>query len=434
MRFKSTERREHEERMKWWNEARFGMFIHWGLYSVLGRDCWVMYRERIPKEEYAQLAKEFHPPKEFNVESWVKLAKEAGMKYMVLTTRHHDGFCLFDSKVSDFSSVKTAAKRDFFAEYVRACRKFGMRVGFYYSLLDWRFPGYFRGPEKDPQGFNEMVEQAHAQVKELLSNYGKIDYLFYDGEWIPSIAFTRTLIEQGESPTAAKYWRSKQLNRMVRELQPQIIINNRSGLDEDVDTPERYVVPSKEGRAWESNMTTGDGWGYLEYEPKIKSVHLLIEHLVTCAGNGGNFLLNVGPKPDGTIQEEFTVRLREIGEWMKKNGESIYGSERVPSGFGVGALGAWWTPLGSVTAKGNVAYIHILRWPSSESATLTGIKNRVLGARILATGEKVAFEETNNGKLFLKGLPQNPPDPYDTVIALELDGKPEPFDYSGIPL
>jgi len=148
--------------MKWWNESRFGMFIHWGLYSILRRGCWVMHNERIPKGEYRQLAKEFNPSRKFKVESWVKLAKKAGMKYMVLTTRHHDGSCLFGSKVSDFTSVKTAAKRDFVAEYVKACRKFGMRVGFYYSLLDWRFPGYHRGPEKNPKGFNKVVEQAHA--------------------------------------------------------------------------------------------------------------------------------------------------------------------------------------------------------------------------------------------------------------------------------
>ena len=424
---------KYEERMKWWNEARFGMFIHWGLFSILGRDCWVMHDERIPEEEYAQLAKEFNPPKEFNVESWVKLARDAGMKYMVLTTRHHDGFCLFDSEVSDFTSVKTAAKRDFFAEYVEACRKFGMRVGLYYSLLDWRFPGYFRGPEKDPEGFNKMVEQVHAQVRELMSNYGKIDYLFYDGEWIPGVEFNRGLIKQGESLQVAKYWRSKELNRMVRELQPHIIINNRSGLEEDVDTPERYVVSSKEERAWESNMTIGDGWGYFKYDSNFKSVHLLLQHLVACAGCGGNFLLNVGPKPDGSIQKEFVTRLQEIGRWMRVNGESIYGSERTPAGFGVGALGAWWTPSRSVTTKGNTVYLHILRWPG-ENATFTGIKNAILTARILATGEKVAFKKMNDGKLFLKKLPQNPADPYDTVIALELEGEPEAFDYTGIPL
>lgn len=418
--------------MKWWSNAKFGMFVHWGLFSVLGRDCWVMYNERIPKEEYAQLAKEFNPPKEFNIESWVRLAKDTGMKYVVLTTRHHDGFCLFNSEVSNFTSVKTAAKRDFVADYVEACRKFGMKVGFYYSLLDWRFPGYHRGPEKDPKSFNEMFEQAHAQVKELMSNYGRIDYLFYDGEWIPGIEFNRDLIEQGESPEIVKYWHSKKLNRMVRKLQPNIIINNRSGLAEDVDTPERYVVSSREGRLWESCMTIGDGWGYFENDHNFKLVYQLIQHLITCAGSGGNFLLNIGPKPNGKIQKELVTRLQEIGKWMIRNGESIYGSEVVPDGFAVGTTGPWWTPSHSITIKGNTAYIHML-YPL-QNATFTGIKNNVLGAKILATGERVSYKKTDDGKLFLKELPQGSIDPYDTVIALGLEGKPEPFDYSGLPL
>ncbi len=420
---------EYKERMKWWNEARFGMFIHWGLYSVLGRDCWVMHHERIPKEEYAELADKFCPPKEFTPELWVKLAKEAGMRYMVLTTRHHDGFCLFDSKVSDFTSVKTKAKRDFVAEYVNACRKFGMKIGFYYSLLDWRFPAYFKGPEKDPEGFEQMVEQAHSQVKELMTNYGKIDYLFYDGEWIPGVPFNRDLINQGESPEIAKLWRSKELNRIVRELQPHIVINNRSGLAEDVDTPERFAIPSDKDRAWESCMTIGDNWGYVDREPAIKSVVQLIQYLVICASGGGNFLLNIGPDPDGSIRPEFIAILQEIGKWLEKNGESIYGSERVNRGFACHMAGMWWAPLGSVTAKGNVVYIHVFHWPKDGRITITGIKNEVLKAKILATKKEVKVEKMGEGKISISGLLKEPPDPYDTVIALELDGKPEVFDY-----
>jgi len=412
---------EYQERMKWWNEVRFGMFIHWGIYSIPARGEWVMYVERIPKQEYAELAKKFKPPKSFTPEIWVKLAISTGMKYMVLTTRHHDGFCLFDSKVSDFTSVKTASKRDFVGEYVNACRKHNMRIGFYYSLLDWRFPGY-HNKEKYPESFNEMVEQAHSQVKELMSNYGKIDILWYDGGWIPGI-------EPKEIPLL---WKSEKLNKMVRELQPDIIINNRSGLDEDFDTPEQHVTASKEGRAWESCMTIGDfcGWGYIKNNPNMKSVPQLIQYLVTAASDGGNYLLNVGPKPDGSIQKEFVDRLKEIGKWMQKNGESIYGSERRPSGFG----GPWGAGMiGSVTCKGNKAYLHIFRWPG-KIATVVGIKNNVVSAYFLASGKKIKFEKTDNGKLFLKGLPEEPPDKYDTVIALELDGKPETFDYSGIPL
>ncbi|HIE43432.1 MAG TPA: alpha-L-fucosidase [Candidatus Omnitrophica bacterium] len=418
--------KSYDEKMKWFNEARFGMFVHWGLYSILGRGEWVMYQERIPKEEYAKLADEFNPSR-FDAEEWVSLAEKAGMKYMVLTTRHHDGFCLFDSKVSNFTSVKTRAKRDFVAEYVKACRKRGMRIGFYYSLLDWRFPGYF-DREKYPESFNNMVEQAHGQVRELMTNYGKIDYLFYDGEWIPMVEHNRTLIEQGESLYIADLWRSRELNAMVRELQPEIIINNRSGLLEDVDTPEQHIIPSKEGRCWETCMTIGDsyGWGYIKHNPNLKSTTQLIQHLVTVASGGGNYLLNVGPKPDGTYQEEFIQRLTEIGEWMEVNGEAIYGSQRFPEGFGTSIIG-------TVTAKDNMVYFHIFRWPGEE-AVMVGVKNKILSATILETKEKVRVRQNGSGRVFIGGLPQVPPNKHDTVIALELDGRPEAFSYERIPL
>ncbi len=410
-----------EERMRWFQRARFGMVIHWGLYSLLGRGEWVMYVERIPAEEYSHLAEEFRPSR-FDAKEWVLLAKQAGMKYIVLTTRHHDGFCLFDSKVSKFSSVAGAAGRDFVAEYVEACRNLDMRIGFYYSLLDWRFPGYHQGPEKNPESFSQMVEQAHAQLKELMSNYGKIDYLFYDGGWIPGI----------EQKEIAKYWRAKELNSMVRKLQPKIIINNRSGLPEDYDTPEQVVTPSPAGRTWESCMTIGDfcTWGYTRYNPNLKSVTQLIQYLVTAASGGGNYLLNIAPKPDGTVPERYGERLNEIGEWMRINGESIYGSERIPAGFG----GSWGAGiLGASTAKGNKVYLHIFRWPG-ETAVIPGIKNKVLSATLLKTGRKPKIEQTANGKVIIKGLPKEPPDKYDTVIMLELRGKPEPFNYEGIPL
>ena len=418
---------EKNERMKWWSEARFGMFIHWGLYSLLGRGEWVMLVERIPVSEYAKLADRFKPPKSFTPEIWVKLAKDAGMRYIVLTTRHHDGFCLFDSKVSDFTSVKTAAKRDFVREYVDACRKHKMRIGFYYSLLDWRFPGYF-DRKKYPESFEAMVKQAHQQVRELMTNYGKIDYLFYDGEWIPGVPCNRTLTQQEKSTEIAKCWRAKELNSMVRELQPDIIINNRSGLPEDVDTPEQYVVSSKEGRLWESCMTMGDmcGWGYIKNNPNMKPVTQLIQNLVSCASSGGNYLLNIGPKPDGSVRKEEVERLKEIGKWMKKNGEAIYGSERIKTGMGAGIIGIF-------TSKDDNLYIHIFRWPGN-TAVIPGIKNRVISARILSTGRNLKFEKKDDGKLILKGMSEKPPDRYDTVIKIELDGKPEFIDYTRVPL
>lgn len=417
------------QRIEWFNKVRFGMFIHFGLYSILGRGEWVMFVERIPKEEYAKLAKQFRPAK-FDANILVSLAKEAGMKYMVFTTRHHDGFCLFDSKVSDFTSVKTTAKRDFVGEYVTACRRAGMKIGFYYSLLDWRYPGYFNR-KRYPGSFKEMVEQAHQQIKELMTNYGKIDYLFYDGEWIPGIEIKRTATEQGASDEIAQRWHSERLNKMVRSFQPGIIINNRSGVPEDMDTPEQNVIVSPEGRRWETCMTIGDfcGWGYIKNNPNLKSTTQLIQHLVTIASGGGNYLLNVGPKPDGTIQHEFITRLKEIGKWMRLNGESIYGTERVPEGFGICGGGM----LGPATVKGEIVYLHIFRWPGGK-ATIAGIKNKIISAQILSTGQILKFQKYDNGIVMLKGLPINPPDKYNTVIAIKLKGKPETFNYDGIPL
>ncbi len=403
---KAKKRMTYEQRMKWFHQARFGMFIHWGLYAIPGRGEWVMHQEQIPADEYAKLAWEFNPGK-FDADEWAALAKAAGMKYIVLTTRHHDGFCLFDSQASDFTSVKTAANRDFVAEYVEACRKAKLKIGFYYSLLDWRFRGYHVGKDKDPKSVKAMVAQAHAQVRELLTNYGKIDIMWYDGAWVPGIA----------PEDIPAYWNSAKLNRMVRRLQPHIIINNRSGLPEDTDTPEQHVSASAAGRGWESCMTIGDscGWGYIRHNPNMKTVTQLIQHLVTAAAGEGNYLLNVGPKPDGTIQKEYVDRLLAIGKWMEVHGESIYGSQRCP--FGGGMIGMW-------TAKGNNAYLHVLRWPGEE-ACVTNVGNRVRSARVLATGTRAQIEQLPNGRLFLRGLPNRPPDRHDAVIKLTLDGPPK---------
>ena len=364
--------------------------------------------ELIPTDEYAQLAKQFKPRK-FGADAWAQLAKEAGAKYMVLTTRHHDGFCLFDSKASmdDFTSVRSAAGRDFVAEYVEAVRRAGLKVGFYYSWLDWRFPGYF-DVKGNPKSAKAMVAQAHAQIEELMTNYGKIDILWYDGGWVPGL--------QGDE--IAEFWGAKKVNAMLRKLQPHIIINNRSGLPEDLDTPEQHVTASAAGRGWESCMTMGDscGWGYIHNNPNFKTVTQLIQHLVTAASGAGNYLLNVGPKPDGTIRKEEQDRLRAMGRWLEVNGESIYGSERCPFGGGI---------VGLTTAKGNNAYIHVFRWPKQGEVTIPGIKNRIKSATVLATGQRASIRSASNNRTIFADLPKTPPDPHDTVIKLVLDGKPE---------
>lgn len=408
----------YEERLKWFHDARFGMFIHWGLYSILARGEWVMYNEQIPAVEYASLAKKFNP-KKLDADAWMAVAKDAGMKYVVLTTRHHDGFCLFDSDATDFTSVKTAAKRDFVAEYVDAARRAGLKVGLYYSWLDWRFPGYF-DIKTFPDSAKAMVDQAYAQIRELMTKYGKIDILWYDGHWVPGVNMDNEniLTDTDSDKRAAEFWGAKEVNKMVRELQPHILINNRCGLKEDLDTPEQHVTASQPGRGWESCMTIGDswGWGYIANNPNMKTVPQIIQHLVTAAAGEGNFILNIGPKSDGTIRAEEKSRLREVGEWMRVSGESIYGSERCPFGTGI---------VGMTTAKGNNAYIHVFRWPKQGEVVIPGIANEIKSATVLQTGQKPDIVRGSNNRTFIKGLPTRPPHPYNTVIKLELDGKPK---------
>ena len=396
----------YEERVKWFHQARFGMFIHWGLYSIPARGECVMIAERIPKEEYAQLADQFKPDK-FDADAWAVLAKDAGAKYMVLTTRHHDGFCLFDSKVSDFTSVKTAAKRDFVAEYVQAARKAGLKVGFYYSLKDWRFDGYV-DCQRYLDSAKAMVNQAHAQVEELLTNYGKIDVIWFDGR----------LLKGMDTERIAEFWRAEELMAKIRRLQPQIVVNNRIDVPADIDTPEQRIKASAPGRAWELCMTMGDAecWGYSHYNPNFKTVTQLIQNLVIAAAGEGNLLLNVGPKPDGAIREEEVERMSAIGKWLAVNGESIYGSERCP--FRVGLIG-------QTTAKGNIVYVHVFRWPMQGEIVIPGIKNKILSATVLGTDIQGKIEKRSNDRTVITGLPKTPPDPHNTVVKLVLEGKPE---------
>ena len=388
------------DRTQWWREATYGMFIHWGVYSIPARGEWVMYHEHIPHEEYAPLARKFDP-KKFDPDSWVRLAKDAGMRYVVLTSRHHDGFSLFDSQVSDFTAPKTAAKRDLIRAYVEACHRGGMRVGFYYSLLDWRYPAYFKGPKADPVGWNELVAYAHAQVRELCSEYGRIDVLWYDGGW----------------PYTAEDWRSAELNAMVRELQPGIVINNRSLLPEDHDTPEQHVRASDTGRLWETCMTLNDSWGYNEADDNWKTPKQVLMHLVRCANGGGNLLLNVGPQPDGTIPRESVRILQEVGEWLDRNGGSIYGTTATPLRSSTGLS----------TVKGDTVFMHVFRWPGKE-IQLCRFANTVRSVHLLEGGEKVDFDQRDD-RLSLRGLPARAPNEMDTVLVIEVEGTPKALDY-----
>jgi alpha-L-fucosidase len=401
----------YEERTRWFHQARFGMFIHFGLYSLLERGEWVMFRERIRPDEYDRLADRFAPER-FNPREWARTAVEAGMKYAVFTARHHDGYCLYDSKVSDFTSVKRAAKRDFVAEYVEAFREAGLKIGLYYSVLDWRFPGYFE-PSKYPESAAALVQQLHDQVRELLTNYGPIDELWYDGDWVS--------VGRRNPASIADFWRAEELNAMVRELQPQILINNRCGVKADLDTPEQHVTASEPGRAWEACMTICHpaGWGYVRHITDFKSVPELLQHLIKAASGEGNFLLNVGPKPDGTLRDEETSRLRAMGQWLKVYSEGIYGSQRcdIPSdGPPEAGNGVW-------TRKGKTGYLFLSRWPGAEMVVPL-VQTKALSATVMGTPICATIRQEYNHRLVLSGLPDQPPHPDVSVIKIEFADEP----------
>lgn len=399
----------YSQRIAWFHQARFGMFIHYGLYSLLERGEWVMFNERMAADEYAKLAGRFAPEPGV-AEEWVKLAVAAGARYAVLTTRHHDGFCLYDSKVSDFTLARTKG-RDLVAEFTDACRKHGLKVGLYYSLLDWRFPGYFE-PDRYPESAKAMVDQLHAQVRELMTNYGRVDMLWYDGGWI-----SHGRVEKDE----AEFWRSAQLNQMVYDLQPHILINNRSGMPLDLDTPEQHVTASEPGRGWESCMTIGDsaGWGYVRDNPNRKTVATLLQNLVTAAAGEGNFLLNIAPRPNGHVDGEDGDRLLAMGEWLAHSGAAVYGSQRCEL-YDQQMPGA---PLGRWTRQGNTAYLNVFRWPGT-TAIVPLVATKALSARMLQTGQSVRVRQEYNGRLVLEGLPDTPPHPLMNTIAVEFATEP----------
>lgn len=390
------------------------MFIHWGVYAVPGRGEWVQWNEQIPVEEYAKLAQQFNP-EWFDARRWAETAKSAGMKYMVLTSRHHDGFAMFDDPASDFTSVKSAAHRDFVAEYVKAVRAAGLRVGLYYSPLDWRFPGYVL-PDIYLSSAVRMREQYHRQMQELLSNYGPLDILWFDGGETDWLGFG------GQFQGAAWKKRSKEehyhghfdwqhgaVYEKLRQLQPQVVINDR------IDAPADFHSREGDGalgeydnqHPWELCTTLAGAWGW-QRNAKVKSLETCIQLLVGTAGRDGNLLLNVGPKPDGEIEPAQVERLKEIGDWLAINGESIYGTRGGP-----------WKPTSTIasTRKGKTIYVHVLKWPDG-AVKLTNIPAKIVSAKLLNDG-KVKFSQTE-ARIEIS-VASEKRDATDTVIALKLD-------------
>jgi alpha-L-fucosidase len=389
------------ERIRWWQEARFGMFVHWGLYSQLGRHEWAMNRERIPVAEYEKLAATWQPI-ERPAREWARLAKQAGMKYMVMTTKHHEGFCLWDTQMTDYNAVKCGPGRDLVREYVEACREFDLKVGFYYSLMDWHHPDGAMCA-KDPAAHRRFMDFTDGCVRELMTNYGKIDILWYDVAW---------------PLDSADRWESARRNAMARDLQPHILINNRSWLDEDFGTPEEHVTAERVGRNWEACMTFNGSWGYMPSAIDWRPVREVISMLRICSAGQGNLLLNIGPRPDGSIPEEAYERLVPVGQWIAANGEAMYGKLDRADGR------MEWMPEGYWSIKGKTAYFWADKWPGGQ-LTIGGLQTKVERASLLATGEELSFVQEPD-RLILTNLPQAAPDRVAgyTIIKLECAAVP----------
>lgn len=412
--FAATQAVSRDERMAWWREARFGMFIHWGLYSIPGGEWkgfdygkemggasaeWLMLQAGIPKDEYAALAKQFNPVK-FNAREWVSLAKLAGMKYLIITAKHHDGFSLFDSKLTTYDIIDaTPFKRDVIRELAGECRRQGIRFGVYYSQSrDW----YNRKPVRTDRVAPTPEYQAFVkgQLRELLTRYGDIATVWFDGG------------DRFVDVNAA-------YGRLVRELQPRALINGRlnggEGMSDYKQETDRTIPTRRADRDVETPMTLRDNWGYDRDENNWKSEKDILERLCLTVCRGGNMLLNVGPKPDGTICPEDIERLRAVERWMAVNGEAIYGNSASPFNYDF----EW----GSISQKPGRLYLHVMKWNPAGMA-IHGLKSRVRKAWLLAdkSARVTVSQDIEKGTATVKG-PAAAPDARVCVIALEIEGK-----------
>jgi alpha-L-fucosidase len=385
----------------WFVHARYGLFIHYGLYSLLERGEWALNREQIPLDEYRALASAFTAEK-FDAEKLCDLAVRAGMRYVTFTTMHHDGFRLYDTKLSSFKS-----KRDLTGEIVQAARARGLRVALYHSLNNWNDQPDAVAALEDKQANETFIRNTFDRIRELVTRYNPIDTLWYDGWW----------------PFNADGWRAQELNAMVRAIQPHILFNGRNGLPGDFATPEQHLTPPSPWRPWEACVTLNNSWGYHRGDHDWKTPQQIVDMLATVAQGRGNLLLNVGPRGDGSVPEQSVCVLETIGNWLRRCGECIFDTDSFT--FDLRERGAHrgdWCSHGPMTARGNALYLLVRRWPG-ETLTLAGLECRVRSATLLGVNRDLAFKLAD-GRLRVTNLPVEPPDPVCPVIRFECDRPP----------
>jgi alpha-L-fucosidase len=389
-----------------WRQMKFGLFIHWGPVSLKGTEIgWSRGGERrgrddkstgsVPAEVYDNLYKQFNPVK-FDAEQWVQIAKDAGMKYLVFTSKHHDGFSMFDSKLTDYKISNSPFKRDVVAELADACHKGGLKLGYYYSPVDWYHPDY------RTENHSRYIEFMHGQLREICSNYGRIDIIWFDG-----------------LGGTAKDWDSENLLTMIRRLQPHVIINNRAGLPADHDTPEQRIGTFQTGRPWETCMTICRQWAWKPND-ELKSLKQCIDTLVRVVGGDGNLLFNVGPMPDGRIEPRQVERLKEMGAWLNDYGQSIYNTRGGPFLPG---------PWGASTHRDNTIFLHVLSWPG-EKLTLPPVPKKIIASSVMTGGTATVRQTEESIEI---SVPKAYRQEIDTIIKLDLDGPAGEIEPVGLP-
>jgi alpha-L-fucosidase len=417
-------RAERDARLKWFRDARFGMFIHWGVYSVpagqwkgnQGYGEWFLEETKMPVSEYEKFAQQFNPVK-FDAQQWVQIAKDAGVKYIVITSKHHDGFGMYRSESTDWCIKSTPFQRDPLKELAAACKEAGITFCLYHSIMDWHHPDWGQRRTwndkvpSTPPDMDRYTEYMKGQLKELITGYGPLGILWFDGEW--------------EAPWT--HARGVDLYHYVRSLQPSIIVNNRvgkgragmNGMDQGQDRAGDYGTPEQEipatgfgpGVDWESCMTMNNHWGYNKADQNWKSAQMLIRNLIDCASKGGNYLLNVGPTSEGLIPGPSVERMAEIGQWMKVNGESIYGTTASPFKK---------LAYGKCTQKPGKLYLHVLDWPQ-DGKLLVPVANQVNKAYLLAQPTvELKSEKSDAGQTLI--MPAAAPDANASVVVVEMEG------------